>query len=66
MKKYIAELKRWNGEKEEVEIKKEWINDIVFAVESQCLFVNNKEGFEINGSNYCHVDIYEVEKCETT
>lgn len=64
MKKYIAELIRWDGEEEKVEIKKEWINDIVFAVEAQCFFANNKEKFVIEGSKYAHVDIYEVVKCE--
>jgi len=65
MKKYIAELTKWNGEKEEIEIKETWINDIVFAAEGQFFFANNKEGFEFNGCNYKHVDIYEVEECET-
>ncbi len=56
--RYIAELTKWNGEKETIKIKKEWIDDIVFAVQSQ-MYVNNKDTkLEIHGGNYSHVDIY--------
>lgn len=58
--RYIAELTKWNGEKETIKIKKEWIDDIVYAIKGQFYVANNKEKFSIVGSNYCHVDIYKV------
>jgi len=57
--KVIAEFTKWNGEKEEHEIEREWIDDIVFAVEAQ-MFVSIKDKFSIQGGNFSHVDIYEV------
>ena len=56
--RYIAELTKWNGEKEVIKIKKEWIDDIVTAVEAQIFIANNKQKFSIVGSDYYHVDIY--------
>lgn len=41
---------------EEVPVKREWIDDIVSAVEGQYLFSGN--GITINGSNIMKVDIY--------
>ena len=58
--RYIAELTKWNGEKETIKIKKEWIDDIVTAVKAQIFIANNKQKFSIVGSNYCHVDIYSL------
>lgn len=58
--RYIAELTKWNGEKETIKIKKEWIDDIVYAIKGQFYVANNKEKFSIVGSNYCHVDIYSL------
>lgn len=54
----IAVLYYWNGSKEEVQIKKEWIDDIVDAVEGQYYFCGN--GIAINGGDIFKVDIYEV------
>lgn len=59
--KVFAELKKWDGEKEEIEIKREWIDDIVTAVQAQCMIANKQTGLCINGGQYYHVDIYEVE-----
>lgn len=58
--RYIAELTKWNGEKETIKIKKEWIDDIVFAIRGQFYFRDNTEQITIIGSNYCHVDIYQI------
>lgn len=58
--RYIAELTKWNGEKETIKIKKEWIDDIVYAIKGQFYVADIKEKFSIVGSNYCHVDIYKV------
>ena len=60
-KNFIAELKKWNGKVAKKKIKKSWIDDIVFAVESQMTVRNNDTDLSIKGSDYCHVDIYEVE-----
>lgn len=51
-----AVLYYWNGSTEEVPVKREWIDDIVSAVEGQYLFSGN--GITINGSNIYKVDIY--------
>lgn len=59
-KKIVAEFKRWDGKTEKKKIKKSWIDDIVFAVETQMTVKNNKKNMGIKGSDYCHVDIYEV------
>lgn len=59
-KKIIAELKRWDGKVEKKKIKKSWIEDIVFAVEGQFTIQNNDTDLKIKGSDYYHVDIYEV------
>lgn len=58
-KKIVAEFKRWDGKIEKKKIKKSWIDDIVFAVETQMTIKNNITDFGIRGSDYCHVDIYE-------
>ena len=60
-KKFVAEFKKWNGKTELKKIKKSWIDDIVFAVEGQLTIYNNETDLSIKGSDYCHVDIYEVE-----
>ena len=62
MKKCIAKLVNWNGKTVEQEIKKEWAESVAAAVEGQFTFVNTKEKFSICGSDFKHVDIYEVEK----
>ena len=58
----IAELTKWNGEKVKQEIKREWIQDIVDAVVGQFTFVDKASGFGINGGQFAHVDVYEVEE----
>ena len=63
-KKIIAELKRWDGKVEKKKIKKSWIEDIVFAVEGQFTIQNNDTDLKIKGSDYYHVDIYEVGEWE--
>ena len=60
-KKFIAELKKWNGEVVEQEIQESWIQSIVDAVVGQFFFADKRSGFAIVGSDFCHVDIYEVE-----
>lgn len=59
-KKVIAELKRWTGEVVVQEIKRDWIDGIVSAIKGQFYFADNREKFEINGADFCHVDIFEV------
>lgn len=61
MKKYIAKFKYWNGDIEESEIQKDWINDIVFAIEAQMFIANKNTGLQIKGSSYSNVDIFEVD-----
>lgn len=62
MKKVFADLKKWNGQVEKKEIKKSWVDDIVFAVEGQFRIKNKGTGLDLNGGKYSHVDIYEVEE----
>lgn len=61
-KKIVAEFKRWNGKIEKRKVKKSWIDDIVFAVEGQFNVINKRTGLSINGGEFAHVDIYEVEE----
>lgn len=61
VKKVVAELTKWDGTKETLEIQREWIDDIVAAIEAQFTIVNKPLGLYIKGSDYFHVDIYEVE-----
>lgn len=58
-KRYFAKLTAWNGEVIEQEIKKEWIDDLVCAVQGQYTFINKEKDFGINGGNFKHIDIYE-------
>lgn len=58
--KIIAKLIKWNGTIIRQEIKREWIDDIISAIQGQFTIVNNLQGFMIKGSDYSHVDIYEV------
>ena len=60
-KKFVAEFKKWNGKTIKKKIKKSWVDDIVFAVEGQLTIQNKDTNLSIKGSDYCHVDIYEVE-----
>lgn len=60
-KNFVAELRKWNGKIEKKKIKKSWIDDIVFAIEGQMTIQNKDTNLSIKGSDYCHVDIYEVE-----
>lgn len=60
--KYYAILTKWNGEKEGFEIQKEWIDDIVSAVEGQFFISNKENGITINGCDYANVKIYEDKK----
>lgn len=58
--KIIAELTKWDGEKIEQEIKREWIDDFVDAVAGQYTIINNKDSYGIVGNNFKHINIYEV------
>lgn len=58
--KIIAEFAKWDGNVIAQEIKREWIEDIVFAIEGQLTIANKLLGLYIKGSDYFHVDIYEV------
>ena len=60
----VAELIKWNGEKVNQEIKREWIEDFVSAVRGQYFFANNKEGFAIRGGDFAHINVYEIKKEE--
>ncbi len=60
MKKVIAEFTKWNGEKIQHEIQRDWIESIVDAVIGQFTFIDNVSGFGIKGSDFAHVDVYEV------
>lgn len=55
--KIYAELTYWNGDKETVEIKEEYIDDIVSAVKGQYTFIDNKNHFAVCGGSIYHVDI---------
>lgn len=57
----IAELKRWDNTIEKQIIQRNWIDDMVFAVESQMLVQNKETGLRINGAKYRHIDVYEIE-----
>ena len=56
--KIIAELIKWNGEKEEKEIKREWAADMAFAVEGQFFVQNKKNGLSFNGGDSAHILVY--------
>lgn len=56
----IAELKLWDNRIEKQVIQRDWIDDMVFAVESQMLVQNKETGLRINGAKYRHIDIYEI------
>jgi len=58
--KIIAELTQWDGKKKSYEIEREWIDDIVCAVQGQYTYINNKAGFTIKGSDFAHINVYEV------
>lgn len=60
-KKIIAEFTKWDGTIETQEIQRECISDIVTAVQTQFTIANKQQGLYIKGSDYFHVDIYEVE-----
>lgn len=48
-------LTKWNGEIQVVEIKEEWLEDIMDAVEGQYYFCNKTLGIEFDGGNYREV-----------
>ena len=58
MKGYYADLYFWSGNKETIEIKPEFIDDIVSAVEGQYTFIDNTSGLIVKGEDIEHVDIY--------
>jgi len=60
MKKIIAKLIKWNGEVVVQEIQREWANNIADAVNGQFFFADNRKNYTINGADFCHVDIFEV------
>ena len=57
----IAELKRWDNTIEKQIIQRNWIDDMVFAIESQMVVQNKETGLRINGAKYRHIDVYEIE-----
>ena len=48
-------LTKWSGEIQVVEIKEEWLEDIMDAVEGQYYFCNKTLGIEFDGGNYREV-----------
>ena len=62
--KYIAELIKWTGETVVQEIQKDWIDDVTSAVVGQYSFYDKVRGFGINGGEFRHVNVYEVEDAE--
>lgn len=50
-----VKLTKWNGETQVVEIKEEWLEDIMDAVEGQYYFCNKTLGIEFDGGNYREV-----------
>ena len=58
--KILAVLKRWDGGEQIYSIKREWIDDIVSAVQGQYTYINNEAGFTIKGSDFAHINVYEV------
>lgn len=56
--KYYTDLYFWSGNKETIEIKPEFIDDIVSAVEGQYTFIDNVSGLTVKGEDIKHVDIY--------
>ena len=61
MKKCIAIFTKWDGEIVEQEVKREWVEDIAMAVEGQFTYVDRNSNLCIKGSDFYHVDIFEVE-----
>lgn len=57
-KKIVATFTTWMNSKVEYEIKKEYIQDIVDAVEGQYTYYNNVQGFGIKGGQFKWVDIW--------
>ena len=58
--KYYADVLYWSGNKETIEIKPEFIDDIVSAVEGQYTFIDNVSGLTIKGGDIRHIDIFSV------
>ena len=56
--KYYADLYFWSGDNKTLEIKPEFIDDIVDAIEGQYTFIDNVSGLTVNGGDIKHVDIY--------
>jgi hypothetical protein len=56
--KYYADLYFWSGNKETIEIKPEFIDNIVSTVEGQYTFIDNVSGLTVKGEDIKHVDIY--------
>lgn len=59
-KRFYADLYAWDGTKTTQDIDEKNIDDIIYAVKGQYYMAGN--GIIINGSNYCHVDIYYIEQ----
>ena len=57
----IAKFTKWNGEKITYKVNSEWINDIASAVKGQYYFVDNVQGFCIDGSQFAQV-VFSKEK----
>ena len=58
--KYYADVLYWSGNKETIEIKPEFIDDIVSAVEGQYTFIDNVSGLTVKGGDIRHIDIYTI------
>lgn len=53
----FAKLHYWNGSVEEIEIKAEYIDDILDAVTGQFTFIDRERNFGVRGEQISHVDI---------
>lgn len=54
-------LTDWDGEQKVVEIKKEWLDDILDAVAGQYYLANKVKGYEFDGTNYSEVVVVDWE-----
>lgn len=58
----VAKFIKWNDEEVVQMIEREWIDDIVAAVESQVFIANIKGNFTINGKDFKKVEVFEIEE----
>lgn len=57
----VAKFIKWNNEEVVQMIERDWVDDIVAAVESQTLVVNVKEKFTIDGKQFRKVEVFEID-----